>query len=201
MCHEKLDALSVIVTGSGEQSEIINANEKVEALSTEPVTMPYQEFAFDGSVKDVPNPTNKDYMLYLVQRTEEFIVWLRWACLDFLKPESFPKTVNKTYGLKTRRFPQKVSHPALKGFEEDIWSLVKNIEYTNDNTNYQKHLKTEISRIKRDENIIVKADKGTNLYKMSKEEYIRTGQTLISKSYKNVTEESKSARLDKPQRK
>ena len=76
-----------------------------------PETMALEKFVYDYSQKDIPNPTAKEYKLALIRRTEEFLLRLRWAFLEFLKPKAFAKTIKQTYQIKTQKLPKALSNP------------------------------------------------------------------------------------------
>ena len=68
--------------------------------------MESRKFDYNYSVKDIPAPSQKEYKMALIRRTEEFIIRLRWAFLFFMKPKAFnnDNKANK-YKLKSDKFP------------------------------------------------------------------------------------------------
>ena len=51
--------------------------------------MKTRKFEYNYSVKDIPEPSQKEYKMALIRRTEKFIIRLRQAFLFFMKPKAF----------------------------------------------------------------------------------------------------------------
>ena len=86
------------------------------------------------------------------------------------------------YGLRSNISPPQ--NPALTSFENDIYDIVKNIEFRNVRNNFQGKLKEDINRISFSKNLFVFADKSTNLYKMSDADYNRILSSNITSNYR-----------------
>ena len=68
----------------------------------------------------------------LVSRIYDFLVRLRWKVMAHLKPNAFKQDKDiKNYGFRSPKFPSKVESEDLRGFEDDLWNVVKNIEFRN----------------------------------------------------------------------
>ena len=75
----------------------------------------------------------------------------------------------ETYGLRTKKSPPSINE--LKGFENDLISLIKNIEFKKTRSKFQNKLKSDVLKINESGEIIVAADKTNNMYKLSYEIY------------------------------
>ena len=79
--------------------------------------------------------------------------------------------------------PPKNEH--LNAFEEDLYDMVRNIEFKKINTVFQNQLNKDINMINKDSLLFIPADKSNNLHKISKDTYSKLLQDKITKSYKN----------------
>ena len=74
----------------------------------------------------------------------------------------------ETNGFKSRKCQQTTDE--LIGFEYDLMSLIKNIEFPHVSNTFQEQLKKNIKKIKCTKKLIVPADKTRNLCKLEKED-------------------------------
>ena len=95
-------------------------------------------------------------MLY---KLEHFIKHLR------SKAFFFDQKNDECFGFKSEKTPPQ--HEKLIAFEEDFYALVKSIKFSNRRNQFQSNLINEVKKIKESHNLIVSADKTTNLYEMS----------------------------------
>ena len=51
-------------------------------------------------------------------------------------------------------------------FEKDLWNLVNELKFRNIKSNFQRELNEDIRVIKRSNNVLVFADKTSNIYKL-----------------------------------
>ena len=72
----------------------------------------------------------------------------------------------------------------LKGFENDLISLIKNIEFKKTRSKFQNKLKNDVLKINESNEIIVAADKTSNMYEMSYENYDKLLSENITQRYK-----------------
>ena len=104
-------------------------------------------------------PSHNDYRLQLVAKTEHFIKRARWKALEFDgKLHAQKKT---TYGFRTRNCPP--TSEGLKGFEEDLMRMIRNIEFRNTTNDFQETVKQDIQAIRQSGKVIVSADKSANM--------------------------------------
>ena len=55
--------------------------------------------------------------------------------------------------------------------KNDIYDLIRNVEFTNIKNEFLDHLNRDIESIRSSKNVLVFADKNTNLYESSREYY------------------------------
>ena len=146
---------------------------------------------FNYSLKNIPIPDNTSYKLLLIEKIENFIKRIRWKAYFFLKSEELTSQnieieVENNFGFKTKNTPPQCTE--LDKFEEDLLNLVKTIEFKNINSEFQKKLKTDVSKIKANKNILVFADKTSNIYELSPDQHEKLLLENITKTYKKAPE-------------
>ena len=94
---------------------------------------------FNYSMKNIPIPTKNPYLKNLIFKLESFIKRIRWKAYFFEKPNEIDDatTVNN-FGFKSILTPPKNDH--LNAFEEDLYDLVRNIEFKRANTVFKNQL-------------------------------------------------------------
>ena len=102
----------------------------------------------------------------MVSKVESFIGRLRWKLFAIQNPGM---TSKNSYGFNTTNPAPQLKE--LKMFEEDLFAMVKNIQFRPVHNNFQSELKETIKDIQQHEEIIVKADNTRNLYKLTVAEY------------------------------
>ena len=126
------------------------------------------------------------YIKKLFTQTAHFVNRVRWKVYHKDKDDKVPNCANyKTYGFKSSR--KAPPNNELKLFEKDLYDMVRNIQFRPVKNDFQKELKEDIRKIKNTENLIVQADKTTNLYEVSKDTYDKLMVEHISKDYKKVS--------------
>ena len=141
-------------------------------------------FSLGYSPKNVPVPSEKEYTLTLLEKTEELFKRMRWKAFFYNNRNETQQDYQtaKTYGLRTKKSPPSINE--LKGFENDLISLIKNIEYKKTRSKFQNKLKSDVLKINESNEIIVAADKTNNMYKMSYENYDKLLSENITQKYK-----------------
>ena len=109
-----------------------------------------ENFNMDYSGKNIPLPSNKDYLKRLLEMTESLIKRMRWKAFYFLRKEdasdhssdSSSDTSNcdddthtEFFGLKSKRTPPPIQE--MVSFESDLLSMVENIQFRKVNDNFQ----------------------------------------------------------------
>ena len=148
--------------------------------------MEYKNLGY--SLKNVPIASKASYMKKLLEKTESMIRRMRWKALFFEKPELKGQDF-ETYGFKSTKAPPQMQ--LLNAFETDVYNLVSNVEFNQHRSNFQKKLSNDVREIKRSKNVLVSADKTTNLYSMNAEQYGKLVTESVTKSYKKVGDDMK----------
>ena len=148
------------------------------------------------SLKNIPIPTDEkdqEYNKKALSQMEHFLRRMRWRAIYYQKyiekqnnpnddlDETFDEDF-ETYGFKSELKPPPV--PDLADFEKACWDLIKNIEFKKVSNKFQNELISDLNRIKREEKVIVSADKTNNQYKCSKATYDKILKENITKEYK-----------------
>ena len=81
-------------------------------LSTLLATMDLENVNFGYSLKNIPIPSNQEYLLELINSSEVFVNSLRWHCYFFLNPDKKPNA-KETYGFKSTKSAPKVDTSIL----------------------------------------------------------------------------------------
>ena len=120
----------------------------------------------------------------LLNKTQTFLQRIRWKAHHYLKPTDNNTTTKETFGFKTANCAP--PHADLKEFEDRILSLVQNIEFRNNTSEFQQKLARDIKSIKEDNRLFVPADKTTNFYRFNAESY----QQLLQNQHNENVQES-----------
>ena len=124
-------------------------------------------FNFQHSLKNVPLPSHMQYRRMLISSIEKFITRLRWDLIH--RKNKTDSHINNNYGFKTTAKPR--AQPELTAFEDDLFQLAKDVEFRAVNNPFQTELRQHINEICNSSEIIVKADKSSNLYKVPVDSY------------------------------
>ena len=71
-------------------------------------------------------------------------------------------------------------------FENDSYDLIQKVEFTNVQNTFQPKLKKDAQSIKSSNNMLVFADKSTNLYELSRDLYEKLLQDNITQTYQKT---------------
>ena len=155
-----------------------------------------EQVKYNFSLKNIPIPRQKDYLLELIYSVGFFVSNLRWRTFFFLNPSNYEK--KETFGFKTTKPAPSISE--LKNFEDDLFELVKNVKFcqTKQN-NLQSTLKENIRELNNSNLIYVAADKSDKHYKVTKDKHDEMMKKNITKDYKktNVNDVDKVNKTDK----
>lgn len=143
-----------------------------------------QRINFDCSTKNIPIPTNKEYHKRLIEMTGKLINRMRWRAYHFLKPSTI-NNEQQTYGFKSKKTPPQV--PELNEFETKMTNMIHNIEFrTPRPSEFQHKLSEHTEAINKDANLYIPADKTTNFYRMTTDNYKSLLKKNIEKEYKKA---------------
>ena len=124
--------------------------------------------SFDYSLKSIPIPTRNSHLRSMINKTELFLQRVRWKVYFFENPPNM-QFRKETYGFpSTKNAPQSKS---LINFEQDITHLISNLEYSDHRTPFQKKILSDISRIRKSNELHVFADKTPNIYRLDVPSY------------------------------
>ena len=117
-------------------------------------------------MKNIPIPSKNAYLKNLIFKLESFIKRIRWKAYFLDKPNKIDDaaTINN-FGFKSVLTPPK----HFNAFEEDLYNLVRNIEFKRANKVFQNQLNQDINMINKDPLLFIPLDKSNNLYKVSKD--------------------------------
>ena len=153
---------------------------------------------FGYSVKNIPTPSQRTYKLQLIESIEALIKRMRWKAI-FYNPNDPPDTneegeAPQTFGLKTNRCPKQV--PGMNKFEADLINIAANMDFRRTSDDFQKKMKKDIQDIRKSNKTLTPADKTSNYYRLSKEEYNTLKHNAITSTYKKGSEKIKT-KVDK----
>ena len=127
----------------------------VEGLSINLSIMEAKQFKF--SLKNITIASNDEYLTVLVARTDKFLRHLRWKAL-FYRNRDKPQTTKESFGFKTSNTPP--CDKALSQFENDIWEIVRKIEFNNNGRNkFQQTLCSKLKEQRLNTNLLIPGDK------------------------------------------
>ena len=143
-----------------------------------------ERFNFNCSTKNIPMPTNKEYLKRLIEMTEKLINRMRWRAYHFLNSSS-ESDHRETYGFNSKKTPPQV--PELNEFEAKMTNLIQNIEFKDlRSTEFQNELSKHVESMSKDNNLYVPADETTNFYKMNASDYNTLLKKNIEKEYRKA---------------
>ena len=106
--------------------------------------------------------------------------------------------LDSLYGLRSNISPPQ--NPALTSFENDIYEMVRNIEFRKVRNYFLDKLKEDINETRSPENLFVFVDKSANLYQMSDTDYKRPLGNNITSNYRKF-ENGVKHKIDKETKK
>ena len=86
--------------------------------------------------------------------------------------------------LKSRNSPPYVKDLVI--YENRMLNMVKNVKFRDVKCNFQKKLSSDVKNVKRNNGLIVPADKTTNFYKLDTKSYKKLLDKNITKTYKKT---------------
>lgn len=143
-----------------------------------------EKFNIDYSTKNIPLPSQSEYQLRLIEKTEHFIRRMRWKAFFFLHPEAVGKP-KETYGFRSTRNPPHIEE--LKEFENDVLKMIQGIRFRQVNNPFLDELRRDSERIKKETKLIIAADKTSNFYKVEPADYSKLLDQNITKAYKKAS--------------
>ena len=115
------------------------------------------------------------------------ITRMRWKAIHFNKNDSKDNKIEDNtewYGLKSPYSPRQVKE--LIPFENDLVELIRNIKFRKIRNTFQEKLKEDIKLIKDSHKTMTFADKTSNMYRLTKEQYDKLIMNSITSTYKKA---------------
>ena len=133
-------------------------------------------------MKNISVTTERSYLLKLTEQIEMVIKRMRWKVIYCDMKGNRIKT--ETYGLKSQKTPPPINE--LAAFENDLIELVKNIKFRTVQNQLQRTLKSDTKSIQQSSKTLTPADKTSNMYRLTKEEYNKMRRNAITSTYKKA---------------
>ena len=119
----------------------------------------------------------------MMDKVENVIKRICWKAYFFQKPMMHDNDNYTNYGLRSNISP--LQNPVLTSFENDIYVMVRNIEFTKARNDFQGKLKEDTNERRSSKSLFDFAENSTNLYDMSDTDQNRLlGNNIIS-NYRN----------------
>ena len=96
---------------------------------------------------------------------------------------------NGYFGFKTSTATPPNDH--LNAFENELYDLIQKVEFTNVLNTFQQKLKNDVHSIKSSNNMLVFADKSSNLYELSRDHYEKLLHDSITQTYQKTRYQTK----------
>ena len=132
-------------------------------------------------------------MKKLLSQTENFLRRLRWKAYFFDTPDLEVKKKDN-FGFKTNNCPPIVKN--LLDFETDLYSMISKTEFRHTSNHTLKKIGEDAKKIRKSHAAIVPADKSSNFYELSTQEYTQMINNSITAEYKKTGDQTKNE-LDK----
>ena len=148
--------------------------------------MNFQVKDFQYSTKNIPLACKTAFRQRLIEKTESLIQRMRWKAFFFLNTNTDDATTKETYGFKSKRSPPHVKD--FEQFEDCMLDMIQSIQFKAHHhpNNLQRKLRNDVKEIRKDKHVFVKADKTTNYYKTTPDEYMRLLNKNVTKAYKKT---------------
>ena len=134
-------------------------------------------------MKNIPIPNRVAYTKTLIDKTEALVKRMRWKAFFYENP-NVKSDVENSYGFGSEKTPP--TNPGLKQFESELFDIVGNIEFTKFKSEFQRKLCNDVKTITDSPCVYVPADKTTNMYKMSPDEYRKLVHNSVTAKYKKA---------------
>ena len=151
-----------------------------------------------------PIPTERNYRLQLIEKTDLFIKKIRWKAIFYdmkfnnknknnsnisnnMKDNSKNngdgtlKKNSSRYGIKSNKYPPQMKD--LIAFEKKMTYLVHQIRFRKVKSKFQEKLYKDLKTIKSSNKTITPVGKTTNMYKLTKDEYNKLLGNTVTATY------------------
>ena len=107
--------------------------------------------------------------------------------------------VKNNYGFKSSKCPPSVDQ--LSSFESDLLMMIHNVGFQPIKNRFLLKLKEDVKTTKNTKELLINADKSSNIYKMDKDTYKKYLRENVTKAYKKSNRKQKSKKSTLRQRK
>ena len=142
----------------------------------------FSKFEFGYSLKNISLPSQKEYLLQLINSVETFVSNVRKRAYFFLNPLDRPQ--KEKFEFKSIKASPKLKD--LRKFEDNLFDLVKKVQFRKYSNAFQRKLKEDRLRISNVRNVIVPADKSSNHYEVHIDDYKELLSKEVHKHYKKA---------------
>ena len=104
-----------------------------------------EQVKFDYSMKNIPIPSEREFIIELISSVEKFIKNLKWRVFHYLNPAQQSRN-KKTFGFNSTSPPPKVAE-----LQDKLYDLIFNIKFKNFSNQFQNKLKHDIKKLQRKE--------------------------------------------------
>ena len=138
------------------------------------------------SIKNISIPSEKEYKLKLIEKTESFLKKMRWKAFFFINSKlPFKDDHNYiNYGINSIKYSPQIKE--MSSFEKDVIDLIKTIKFRKIKNTFQDKMKKDIKTIQMTNKTLIKGVKTSNMYKLSKEDYNHLLTNAITTTYKKA---------------
>ena len=99
---------------------------------------------FKYSIKIIPIPPGRAYLLHVMEKIETFITKMRWKAINFNNKTNYHSS--KRYGLKTLKCPKQVKE--LVPFKNGLTDMLKVIKFRKVKNQFPTNLKNDTKTVK-----------------------------------------------------
>ena len=138
--------------------------------------------SYGYSMKNIPVTTKRKFLTALIEKIESLIRRMRWKAHFFENPGN--KVNKETYGFKSEYAPPK--NERITPFEDDLYALINDIQFRKVTDDFQNMINRDAGDIKKLDKLLVPADKSSNLYSLSREQYDKLLRENVTKTYKKA---------------
>ena len=137
--------------------------------------------------KCIPTASKEAYLNKLLVQTEKFIHRIEWKTYFFLNPGRRGNN-KRSFGFKSESRPDK-PEPLLADFKRRFTYLITNIEHYGGKSNskgLQKRMRDHLNLLKREERVLIPADKTQNKYLAAVPEYKEQVKCSVESEYRKI---------------
>ena len=146
---------------------------------------------FGYSLKNIPLPNKKTYTKLMIEKTQSFLKRLRWKAFFFDNPSENSGDRKQNFRFKSEKCPSQ--NKEILHFENDMYEMISNLKFKDSRpSDFQCKMSKDIKDMKSSQHLYVPADKTTNLYKISTEQYQHLLHSNITANYRKAGDEAKS---------